>query len=72
MRSTSHLFEPSVIDCMASDRAPTVRELFTVAERIWMESAPDRSAFGWARLNATDPDKLMALRAANAALLGCA
>ena len=30
MRVTSPLFEPTVIDCMACDRAPTIRELFGV------------------------------------------
>ena len=72
MRLTSPLFELTVIDCMAHDRAPTVQELFDVAERIWTEGAPGRSAFSWCRLGVTDPDKLMALRAAQAALLGSA
>ena len=72
MRSTSPLFEPTVIDCVAHDRAPTVQELFDVAERIWTDGAAGRSAFRWGRLGMSDPDKLMALRAAKAALLGAA
>ena len=72
MRVTSPLFEPTVIDCMARDRAPTIPELFGVAERIWIDGAPGRSTFSWGRLDVTDPDKLMALRAAKAALLGSA
>ena len=70
MRSNSPLFEPIVIDCVARGRAPTVQELFDVAERIWTDGAAGRSAFNWDRLGTTDPDKLMALRAAKAALLG--
>ncbi|WP_010165317.1 hypothetical protein [Sphingomonas sp. PAMC 26617] len=70
MRSTNSLFDDAVIDCMASDRPPTVQELFHVAERIWAEGAADRSAFRWGRLAPTDPAKLLSLRAAQAALLG--
>ena len=70
MRLTSPLFEPTVIDCVARDRGPTVQELFDVAERIWIEGAAGRSAFDWVRLDVTDADKLTALRAAKAALLG--
>ena len=72
MRVTSPLFEPTVIDCVACDRAPTIRELFDVAERIWIDGAPGRSAVSWGYLDVTDPDKLMALRAAKGALLGSA
>ena len=70
MRSTSPLFEPTVIDCVAHDRAPTVQELFDVAERIWTDGAAGRSAINWSRLSMTDPNKLMALCAAKGALLG--
>lgn len=70
MRSRNRLFDDAVIDCVASDRGPTVQELVRVAERIWAEGAADRSAFRWDRLPASDPDKLMSLRAAQAALLG--
>lgn len=71
MGSINSLFDDAVIDCMASDRAPTLEELFHVAERIWADGAADRSAFRWKHLAATDPEKLMSLRAAQTALLGC-
>ena len=70
MRSINALFDDAVIDCVASDRAPTIREIFHVAERIWTDGASDRSAFSWDRLAPTDPAKLMSLRAAQMALLG--
>ncbi|MDG5972964.1 hypothetical protein JAGODDHD_03734 (plasmid) [Sphingomonas paucimobilis] len=35
MRSINPLFEDAVIDCVATDREPTVQELFHVAQRIW-------------------------------------
>ncbi|QBM76625.1 hypothetical protein E2E30_13225 [Sphingomonas sp. AAP5] len=70
MRSISPMFDDAVIDCVASGRAPTVQELFHVAELIWAEGAPDRSAFRWDCLAPTDPAKLTSLRAAQAALLG--
>ena len=70
MRSISSLFEDVVIDCVATDRAPTVQELGHVAQRIWAEGAAGRSAFRWGRLAPDDPQKLYALRAAHAALLG--
>lgn len=70
MRSINALFDNAVIDCVATDRAPTVQELFHVAERIWTEGASDRSAFRWGRLAPTDPARLRSLRAAQMALLG--
>ncbi|GGB43642.1 hypothetical protein GCM10011380_36350 [Sphingomonas metalli] len=70
MRSANTLFDDAVIDCVAGDRAPTVQELFHVAEVIWTEGAADRSAFRWDCLAPTDPGKLMSLRAAQAAMLG--
>lgn len=70
MRSMNSLFDDAVIDCISSDRAPTIQELFHVAERIWAEGAANRSAIRWGCLAPTDPTKLMSLRAAQAALLG--
>ncbi|MGY2737282.1 hypothetical protein ACVWYO_005015 [Sphingomonas sp. UYP23] len=70
MHSINPLFDNAVIDCVGSNRAPTVQELFHVAERIWTDGASDRSAIRWGRLAPTDPAKLMSLRAAQAALLG--
>lgn len=70
MRSISPLFDDAVIDCLACDRAPSVQELFHVAEVIWKDGGSDRSALRWRRLAPTDPDKIMSLRAAQIALLG--
>ncbi|GHH26103.1 hypothetical protein GCM10008023_40210 [Sphingomonas glacialis] len=70
MRSINVLFDDAVIDCVASDRAPTIQELFHVAERIWTDGASDRSAFRWGRLAPTDPARLLSLRAAQMALMG--
>ena len=70
MRSKSPMFDDAVVDCVASGRAPTVQELFHVAELIWAEGAADRSAFRWGYLAPTDPEKLNSLRAAQAALVG--
>ncbi|GAY19510.1 MULTISPECIES: hypothetical protein [Sphingomonadaceae] len=70
MRSINPLFEDAVIDCVATDREPTVQELFHVAQRIWAEGAANRSVFRWDCLPPTDTEKLLALRAAQAALSG--
>ncbi|WP_242141036.1 hypothetical protein [Sphingomonas sp. TREG-RG-20F-R18-01] len=70
MRSINPLFENAVIDCVATDRQPSVQELFRVAQRIWLDGAADRSAFRWGRLAPTDAEKLLALRAAQVALSG--
>jgi hypothetical protein len=70
MRSFNPLFADAVIDCMATDREPSVQELFQVAQRIWTEGAPDRSAFRWGILPSADSEKLVALRAAHVALSG--
>jgi len=70
MRSINPLFAEAVIDCVATDRPPTVQELFQVAQRIWTDGAANRSAFRWGCLPSTDPEKLTALRAAQVALLG--
>lgn len=68
--SVSPLFAVEVVDCMAEGRSPTLQEVFRVAERIWIESAPDRSAFAWGRLPAAAPARLHSLRAARVALCG--
>lgn len=70
MGSINSLFENAVIDCMATGRGPSIAELFTVAERIWMDGASDRSAFRWGCLPPTHSERLFALRAAQVALLG--
>ncbi|WP_029624172.1 hypothetical protein [Sphingomonas sp. PAMC 26617] len=70
MRSINPLFDNAVIDCVATDRQPSVQELFRVAQRIWSDGAADRSAFRWSCLAPTDTKKLLALRAAQIALSG--
>ncbi len=64
------MFEDAVIDCVATGRAPSVQELFLVAERIWVDGASDRSSFRWGCLPLFDTEKLFALRSAQAALMG--
>lgn len=59
-----------VVECMTEGRDPSVQELFSVARRIWSESSPTLSAFGWERLAATAPERVRSLRAARAALCG--
>ncbi|WP_245841912.1 hypothetical protein [Sphingomonas lenta] len=41
-----------------------------MAERVWVEGAAERSAFAWGRLPSAHPDRVTALRAAQAALCG--
>ena len=70
--SLNALFSTEVVDCMSEARPPSVRELFLVAQRIWSEGAPDRSAFSWGRLDPVSADRIFALRAAQVALCGSA
>ena len=62
------LFAAEVIDCMAEGRAPTVRELYSVAERI-RRDAGMRPIFDWTATGSGDPE-LFLLRAAHLALCG--
>lgn len=59
-----------LVACIALAREPTVPELFSVAKRVWVEGAADRSVLEWGKLAPSDPDKVRALRAAQAALCG--
>lgn len=68
--SDGKLFAPELVACIADGGDPTVQALFTVACRVWIEGASERSAFGWNRLPVTHPDRLHALRVAQAALSG--
>ena len=70
MRSINPMFKNAVIDCVATDRQPSVQELFCVAQRIWSDGAANRSALRWGRLAPTDAQKLLALRAAHIAMCG--
>lgn len=59
----SALFAREAVACMSEGRDPTVRELFVVAQRIWVDGADRRSAFAWGWLPAASPDRLASLRA---------
>lgn len=69
-RSCNSLFPHEVIECVSEGRDPTAQELRRLAERIWQESAADRSAFAWGRLAPFDPERLCCLRAAMIAARG--
>jgi hypothetical protein len=60
----------SLISCVAAGRDPTVPELFDLAERMWTESATDRSAFAWGQLHPASTDRVVALRSALVAFSG--
>ncbi|MFT6570626.1 MAG: hypothetical protein ACJAWY_002347, partial [Sphingomonas echinoides] len=59
--SLNALFSTEVVDCVSEARSPSVQELFVVAQRIWSEGAPDRSAFSWGRLDPVSADRIFAL-----------
>lgn len=69
-RSTTPLMPDEIVDCMANGRTPTAQELHDVAERIWTDGAANRSAFGWARLDANSIERVSAFRNALTALVG--
>jgi thioesterase domain-containing protein len=68
MRAFNPLFAAEVVDCVAQDRAPTVQELFAVAERI-RHDAGMRPIFGWDGASSSQEECLL-IRAAHAALCG--
>jgi hypothetical protein len=68
MRVFNPLFAAEVVDCVAQDRAPTVQELFAVAERI-RHDAGIRPIFGWDGASSNQEECLL-IRAAHAALCG--
>ena len=70
MDDRRHAFASELVACITDGREPTVSELFSLARRVWMEGAAERSAFGWDRLPATHQKRLWSLRAARAALAG--
>ena len=61
---------PELIECVATGRDPTVSELFHVAGQIWIDGAPDRSAFAWGQLQPSSNDRASAIRLALAAMRG--
>lgn len=70
MRSASPVVLDELIDCIANGRDPTTNELLAVAERVWTDGQPERSAFAWQRLPVDGSERLHALRAAQLALSG--
>lgn len=64
------LFADAIIKCIANACDPTVQELFSLAARIWMDGAAERSVFEWERLPVESSERLMAVRAAQFALCG--
>ena len=67
--SFNPLFAEEVIDCVAEGRAPTVQELYSVAERI-RRDAGMRPIFDWNGPVASSEEERFLLRAAHAALCG--
>lgn len=70
MKSQPMTIASEVIDCIAEGRAPSVDELFRVADHIWTDIRGPRSAFTWGELTADSSERLLTLRAAQAALAG--
>ena len=66
----AHLIAGPVVDCIANGRDPTLDELFQVAERIWRDAKGERSAFSWGQLPTDSAERVLSLRAAQAALRG--
>ena len=59
-----------LIDCLSAGRRPTVPELMRMAERVWIEGAPERSTAAWKRLSDLSEDRANAVRFALVALCG--
>ena len=69
-RSPHRLFEGALIDCIARDRGPSVRELDVLAARIWREGVGADSVFAWGELPAGGEQRQASLRAAVVATNG--
>jgi hypothetical protein len=61
---------PEVVASIAEGRDPSIDELFRVAYRIWGDLQGPKSAFAWGQLTADSSERLLALKAAQAALVG--
>jgi hypothetical protein len=68
--SRSGLFSTELIDVIAQDRMPSVRELIKLARRIWADAKCLDTTAGWSRLPRTSPERVWSLRAACLALCG--
>lgn len=70
MDNWSRLAPDQLIDYVANGRPPTVDELMDLAERMWVEGGPHRSAFAWGQLQPYSSERVLALRSAALALNG--
>jgi hypothetical protein len=59
-----------LVRCIAEDRAPTDREMLSVARHIWLDRTVRPSPHGWAQLPPDAPHRLAAFRLARSALYG--
>ena len=59
-----------LIECIGSDRDPTIGALLDVAGRIWSDAALDRSASAWGQLAPGSDDRADAIRFALTAMRG--
>lgn len=70
MRQGPATIAPEVIDCIAEGREPSADELLRVADCIWTDIRGSRSAFAWGDLTQDSSERLLTIRAAQAALAG--
>lgn len=68
--SANSMVSDQLADCIASGRSPTISELFSQAECIWIDGAAGRSAFAWSRLEPDSRARISALKNAHIALTG--
>ena len=68
-KSVGRIFPVEVIECVANDRAPSIQELYSLAERIGRD-AGFRSMFDGSNEAPSAADRVFLLRAAHVALQG--
>ncbi len=70
--SANPMVSDQLVDCIASGREPTIHELFSQAESMWIDGAAGRSAFSWGQMARGSNERMRALRHAQMALTGTA
>lgn len=70
MTRQPRMIAPEVVACIAEGRDPSIDELYSVADRIWDDIQGPKSAFAWGQLTADSSERLLTLKAAQAALIG--
>jgi hypothetical protein len=70
MKSGKARIAPEIVDCISEGRRANADELFRVAAFIWNDMRSGRSAFGWGELTSDSSERVLSLRAAQAALAG--